>query len=230
MLSNEMDLLIQQRYKKKSKKQKNQIPYAILVIVLSVIIFAFLWKNQRSYTVYLVIGIPIGITLRYSRFCLSGAFRDPFLLGNTRLLRGVLIAMIISTVGFGAIQYEYLKHNPIDYAYIPGIVTAAGFHIMVGAFIFGVGMTIAGGCASGVLMRIGEGHALQWITLLGFFIGSLLGAKDYTVWYDKFISKAKVIYFPEYLDLRIVVIAQVAFLITLYKIAVWYENKRFKSR
>ncbi|WP_346869389.1 N-acetylmuramoyl-L-alanine amidase [Clostridium sp. UBA5119] len=33
---------------------------------------------------------------------------------------------------------------------------------MIGAFIFGIGMVLAGGCVSGVLMRIGEGHALHW--------------------------------------------------------------------
>jgi uncharacterized membrane protein YedE/YeeE len=190
----------------------------------------FLLKNNHSYTVYWVVGIGIGITLRYSRFCFSAALRDPFFIGNTRLFRGLLIAMMISTIGFGVIQYNYLKHNSIDYTLIPGSITSVGPHIMIGAFMFGIGMVIAGGCASGVLMRIGEGHALHWVVLLGFLIGSTLGANNYSFWYEKIISKTKVVYFPEYIDIKIVIITQMIVLIVLYKIAIMHENKRLKNK
>lgn len=39
---------------------------------------------------------------------------------------------------------------------------------VVGGIIFGIGMVIAGGCASGMLMRIGEGFEMHLITLVGF--------------------------------------------------------------
>lgn len=226
MMSNEMEALMQQRQQKEKKKRKNQIPYAIMILVFAAILCLFFWKNNHDIVVYWVMGIAIGIVLRYSRFCFAGAFRDPFLLGNTKLLRGLLIAMMISTVGFAIIQSRYLKNNIIDYTRIPGCVTSVGIHIMIGAFIFGVGMTIAGGCASGTLMRTGEGHALPWFAILGFIIGTTLGAKNYPFWYDKIISKAKTVYFPEYMDLKIVVIVQIIVLICLYMAAFWYEERR----
>jgi uncharacterized protein len=225
-----MDLLIQQRHKKVEKKQKNQIPYAIIIGIIALILCVILWRNNHRYSVCWIVGIGIGITLRYSRFCFSAALRDPFLLGNTKLFRALLLAMMISTVGFGVIQYIYLRNNSIDYARIPGSITSVGPHIAIGAFMFGIGMTIAGGCASGILMRIGEGHALQWIVLIGFIIGNTLGAKDYSFWHEKIISKTKVIYFPEYIDIRIVVILQLVVLMILYKIASWYENKRLRNK
>jgi len=225
MASNDIEALIKQRQGKVKKKTKNQIPYAILVIIISAIIGVFLWKNNYEYVAYWIVGIAIGVTLRYSRFCFSGAIRDPILMGNTKLFRGLLIAFMISTVGFAVIQYGYLKNNPIDYIHIPGSITSVGIHVVIGAFIFGIGMTIAGGCASGVLMRIGEGHSLHWVVLVGILIGSNLGAKDYGFWYEKIISSSKVIYFPEHIDFRIVVVIQMIVLITLYKLAVWYENK-----
>lgn len=229
-MHNEMDSLIQQRQRKVQKKQKNQTPYAYGILVVAVMISIFLWINNHSYTALWTIGIGIGIVLRASRFCFSGAIREPFILGNTKLLRGLLLAMMVSTVGFGVIQYNYLKSNPIVYSNIPGSITSVGLHVIIGAFLFGVGMIIAGGCASGALMRIGEGHALQWIVLLGFLIGNVLGAKNYPVWNDKIISKSKIIYFPEYLDLRIVVILQLVVLMIFYKIASWYENKRLRAK
>lgn len=225
-----MDLLIQQRKMKTKQKQKNQIPYAISIFIIALAICVFLWKYNHNYVCYWIIGIGFGIVLRYSRFCFSAAFRDFIILRNTKLLKGLLLSMMISTIGFGIIQYIYLESNPIDYIHIPGSITSVGPHIAIGAFIFGIGMTIAGGCSSAVLMRIGEGHAFPWVVSLGFIIGNLLGAKNYSFWYDKIISNAKVIYFPEYVDLKIVVILQLVVLMILYKIASRYGNKKFKKR
>ena len=225
MLSNEMADLIKQR-ERKGKKKKSQIPYSVGLILTAIILFIILLQKQYTYAVCWILGIGIGIVLRYSRFCFSAAFRDPFLVGNTKLLRAMLLAMMVSTVGFAIIQHSYIQHNTIDYDLIPGAVTSVGAHVMIGAFIFGVGMIIAGGCGSGVLMRIGEGHALQWVVLVGFLIGTVLGAKDYSFWYNHIIEKSKTIYFPEYLDFRIVVVVQIAILLGLHRLASWYENRR----
>ncbi len=140
----------------------------------------------------------------------------------------MILAMIVSTVGFAVIQSGYIHNKGIDYNLIPGAVSSVGIHVMIGAFIFGIGMVLAGGCASGVLMRIGEGHALHWVVLIGFIIGTLLGAKDYSFWYEHFIKDAKTIYFLEHFDLKIVVLVQIVVLIILYKLALRYENRHLK--
>lgn len=218
-----MDMLIQKRTKEGSKK-KNQIPYAIILFIIAIIICIILWRLNHEYIAYWLLGISIGVILRYSRFCFSAAIRDPLLIGNVKLLKAMLLGMMVSTLGFAVIQYLYSKGNIVNYTHIPGSVTSSGIHIMIGAFLFGIGMTIAGGCASGVLMRIGEGHALQWIVLLGFFIGSTLGIHDYPFWYDHIIKNTKIIYFPQYIDLKVVVIVQMLLLMAIYKVASKYEK------
>ncbi|NFD49723.1 transporter, partial [Clostridium botulinum] len=105
-----------------------------------------------------------------------------------------------------------------------------GWHIAIGVFIFGIGMVIAGGCASGILMRIGEGHALPWIVFIGMIIGNLLGAKDYSFWYDKIIKNSKVIYFPEYMDIRIAIVVQIIILIIIYKFLSFREKRNFEKK
>lgn len=229
MVSNEMEALILKRQGAEKFKKKNQISYAVIILAIASIISVFLWKSNHSYIVFWIMGIAFGIVLRYSRFCFASAFRDPFLIKNTKLMRALLLSLMVSTTGFAIIQYVYLKNNAIDYARIPGMIISVGFHTMIGAFIFGIGMTIAGGCASSVLMRIGEGHVLPWVALLGFFIGTLLGAKDYPFWYDKIIKNARVVYFPEYVNLGIVFIVQMAVLIGLYKLSAWYQKKSVKK-
>lgn len=228
MTSNDMESLIQERLRVKKVKKKNQISYAVIVLIIASILSVFLWKSNHSYLVFWIFGIGFGIVLRYSRFCFVGAFRDPILIKNTKLMRALLLAFMVSTIGFAIIQYGYLKNNAIDYSSIPGAFNSVGLHTIIGAFIFGIGMTIAGGCASGVLMRIGEGHILPWVTLLGFFIGTTLGAKNYSFWYDKIICNTKVIYFPEHMNFIVVVAAQMVILIGLYKLAAWYEKRNYK--
>ena len=223
-----MAALIKER-QRQVKNKKNQIPFGVILILIAIILCAGLWKNQYMYAICWIIGVGIGIIIRYSRFCFASAFRDPFIVGNTKLLRGILLALMVSTIGFAIIQSNYLNQNAIDYDLIPGAVSSVGIHVMIGAFLFGIGMVIAGGCASGVLMRIGEGHALQWVVLLGFIIGTVMGAKDYSFWYKLIISNAKTIYFSEYLDLKIVVIGQIAILIGLYGLALWYEKRQWKD-
>ncbi|WP_035291048.1 YeeE/YedE thiosulfate transporter family protein [Clostridium sp. KNHs214] len=228
MFSNEIDELVKQR-QSQVRKEKSQIPYGIMLILIAFMLCIIFWQKQPRYVTFLSVGIIIGIILRYSRFCFTAAFRDPFITGSTRVLRGMILSMMVSTIGFAVIQSRYIHSKGANYEMIPGAVSSVGVHVMIGAFIFGIGMVLAGGCASGVLMRIGEGHALHWVVLIGFIIGTLLGAKDYSFWYEHFIKNAKTIYFSEYLDLKIVVLLQMIVLMILYKLAVWYENRRFKE-
>ncbi|RXM58907.1 YeeE/YedE thiosulfate transporter family protein [Clostridium tetani] len=226
MSMNEIDELIKKRQGKTESKKSNQILYAIIVIIIVVIIFLFIWKNNEKHAYSWILGVSIGIVLRYSRFCFAAAFRDPFLTGNTKILRGMLLGIIISTLGFAIIQSYYIKNNGINYNYIPGSIGSVGAHVALGAFIFGIGMILAGGCGSGVLMRIGEGHALQWIVLLGFLIGAAMGAKDYSFWYQHIIRKAKTVYFPEYMNFKVAVVVQTTILIILYKIVTKLSDKK----
>ena len=42
--------------------------------------------------------------------------------------------------------------------------------------MFGIGMVISGGCASGTLMRVGEGFTMQILSLVFFYCGFPSGA------------------------------------------------------
>ncbi|MFU0831960.1 MAG: hypothetical protein ACFWUC_03340 [Oscillospiraceae bacterium] len=230
MLPEEMEALIRTRQYTRKTKQKNQVPYAAAVLFLACAAAVLLWLFRKSYLVFWVVGIAIGIVLRYSRFCFAAAFRDPVLIHNTKLMRALLLALMISSAGFAAVQYRYLQNHPnVNYSDIPGILNSVGLHTAVGAFLFGIGMVIAGGCASGVLMRIGEGHSLPWFALLGFFAGTVLGANHYSFWVDNIIHNAAVIYFPEHFNFGVVLLLQTAVLIALYFLASWYQRRNAKG-
>ncbi|WP_310186155.1 YeeE/YedE family protein [Mesorhizobium sp. BE184] len=65
---------------------------------------------------------------------------------------------------------------------IKGSVSPAGVSVVVGAFMFGLGMQLGGGCASGTLFTAGGGNARMLVTLLFFIVGSLLGTVNFDWW------------------------------------------------
>lgn len=129
-----------------------------------------------------VFGIALGFVLQKSRFCFTASMRDPSLTGSTSLTRAVLLAIAIASIGFAFIQFNAFSQGLT----IPGNIDPWGLNTVAGAFLFGIGMVIAGGCASGTLMRVGEGFILQVLALVFFIIGSLCGAHDYGWWIQSF--------------------------------------------
>lgn len=207
--------------KRKKKKKINQIPFGIALLVI-VIIIGFSIKNLGpKHPMSWMFGIILGFTLRNSRFCFTASLRDPVLTGGTSLSKAVITTIAVATVGFAALQYgAYLKGDPI-----PGNINPAGIHVAVGAFMFGIGMVIAGGCASGTLMRVGEGFVMQWLSLVFFIIGSLWGAKDYGFWQTTFMDKGKALFLPDAIGWFPALVIQFGLLLGLYILADWFGNK-----
>ncbi|WP_112321338.1 YeeE/YedE family protein [Oceanibium sediminis] len=56
--------------------------------------------------------------------------------------------------------------------------------LVVGAFLFGMGMQLGGGCGSGTLFVVGGGSTRMVITLLFFIIGSVIGVAHIGFWWN----------------------------------------------
>lgn len=57
-----------------------------------------------------------------------------------------------------------------------------GTSVLVGAFVFGIGMQVADGCASGTLFHLGGGDLRGVLTVVGYLIGSVVGSAQYGWW------------------------------------------------
>ncbi len=76
--------------------------------------------------------------------------RDPILFGMTELARAIILSLFIMTTGYFLIQtYQFSQDLPLS-----GRFVTLGWHIPIGALIFGIGAALSGGCASGTLVRI----------------------------------------------------------------------------
>ncbi|MEX3517155.1 YeeE/YedE thiosulfate transporter family protein [Corynebacterium camporealensis] len=106
----------------------------------------------------LAVGVVFGAVLQRGRFCVTGMLRDIFM---NKTWRGFTALMILISVhSFGL---TLLTQLGIISPEISNFTPAA---IMIGGFIFGMGIILSGGCASGTWYRSAEGLVGSWIALL----------------------------------------------------------------
>jgi hypothetical protein len=101
--------------------------------------------------------------LQYGRFCFASASRDLFAAGVPRMAVGILVALMF----FSLIQATLASTNMSTFHPAP-----FGIHTLIAGLIFGVGMVLSGGCASGSLYKIGEGNMTSF---LAAFFGLCIG-------------------------------------------------------
>jgi len=217
---------LKRRRQTEIRNKKSQMPYFFFIAFLSFIICCYFFNTNITYSIVWIIGILIGITMQRSRFCFAASFRDPIMVGTTSLFRAVIIGLIISTIGFSIFQYITIGNmDNYSIAHVPGQIYPVGFHTILGAILFGIGMVIAGGCASGTLIRIGEGYMMQVVVLIGFIIGTTLGGNHFEFWDKLIISSSRAIYIPKYIGFIPALIIQLIVLSMLYLLATWYDKQ-----
>lgn len=126
----------------------------------------------------LFVGALFGFALQRGRFCMNSAIRDVILLKDNTLLKAVFAAILTAMVGFALLELAGLvKMSPSAFFW--------GAHL-VGGVLFGIGMVLAGGCASGVTYRVGEGVVGAFAAAIGLataasftVLGFLAPIKDY---------------------------------------------------
>lgn len=215
------------RPRRQRKPKKNLLPVGIGLLVVIVLIGVLLATKSALLGFFWLTGIGFGFILQKARFCFTASLRDPYLTGSTSITRAVLIAFAITTIGFAALKYgAFLKGLPIPGQ---GYVAPISLATIFGAFIFGIGMVISGGCASGTLMRVGEGFHMQILSLFFFVIGSLWAAHDYGWWKLNFMLNGKKIFLPDIFGWFGALAIQLLFIGVLYILADKWENREQKK-
>ena len=167
------------------KEKSNQLPFAVaLLAILGVVGYQLSGTGGSPRAAFQwVIGIALGLALQRSRLCFTASMRDPVLTGSTTVTKAVVVGLAVATVGISAIQLgAYFKAGQLADALKFASLEPVGLHTVVGGALFGLGAVIAGGCASGTLMRMGEGFLQQWLVLPFFVLGSALAAAAWPFW------------------------------------------------
>ncbi len=100
------------------------------------------------------LAFVFGFVALRANFCTMGAISDVVNMGHWGRMRMWLLAIAVAIVGATALQ-SMGQVNLADSIYQRPRL--AWLSAIVGGFLFGVGMTLAGGCANRNLLRIGAG-------------------------------------------------------------------------
>ena len=118
--------------------------------------------------VFLLFGVAFGFVFQRSRFCLVRAFREPFMTGDGEHTRGAALAVVLSMLGFAVLKFTDLKDRG------EWVFASAGIGALLGGLLFGIGMTLAGGCGAGAIWRAGEGQVKLWVAVASFGLSASL--------------------------------------------------------
>jgi len=126
------------------------------------------YAQIHAYYMYLVVyiwfGVAYGMLLQYGRFCIASASRDLFATGVPRMAVVILITLVFLSIVQATLSATNLA-SPFFQA------APVGIHSLIAGLIFGFGMVIAGGCATGSVYKVGEGHGTSMLALLALFFG-----------------------------------------------------------
>lgn len=199
--------------------------------IVSAIVFVIAWFVAGVNGVlawFMISGLLMGLICQRSRFCIVKAFRDPFMTGDADGSVGVMAGLMVTLVGFTAIKYFGIGvgDSPIRAIEMTWVYPHFWMRALIGGLIFGLGMTVAGGCAVGTLWRVGEGQVKLWMAALGFLLLSPISRKfiaaplvDSLPHSMKFKS-----YLPDYIGYA------GAFLLVCLIILIWYVFVKWNER
>src|SRR3954470_18520185 len=125
-----------------------------------------------------LLGGALGLTLYHALFGFTSAWRVFIADRRGAGFRAPNILLAVAVLlFFPPLSQGVLFNQPVH-----GEIGAVGIGMLTGAFLFGLGMQLGGGCASGTLYTAGGGNTRMLVTLAAFIAGSTVGALHLPWW------------------------------------------------
>ncbi|MDQ1363740.1 MAG: uncharacterized protein QG652_1602 [Pseudomonadota bacterium] len=142
-----------------------------------------LFETTTGLLAYSFAGAAVmGAVAHKTNFCTMGSVSDWINMGNTARLGSWFFSIAVAI--FGVMLLEGLYSIPLDSTLPPYRTSGfAWLRYLLGGLMFGIGMTLAGGCGSKTLINIGGGSLRSLFVLLVAGIMAYLMTK--TAFYEK---------------------------------------------
>ena len=216
-----------------SKKTGWQRWLGWIIIALTLYIFSNYTKVGTTINKivgwHIFFGLLLGIVLQRSRYCIVRAFREPFMTGEAGAPVAVILSVLIALIGFTVLKYFGVGNTgetAVRAIEMKSVYANFWLRALIGGFIFGLGMTVAGGCAVGTLWRAGEGHIKLWMSILGFTIMAPISKAFIVPGIVKIIpeSMRNKMFLPEYLGYTGAVVLVLIILLLWFIFVKWNEK------
>ena len=132
------------------------------------------WRQAALF----IVGACAGVVLYHAAFGFTSAWRVFIADRRGAGLRAQMLMLALTC----AVFFPLLAGGSLFGQPLRGSVSPVGIGVAAGAFIFGLGMQLGGGCASGTLFAVGGGSTRMVITLFFFIIGSVIGTAHMGWW------------------------------------------------
>ncbi len=184
--------------------EKLQLSLGLILLGVALLLIIFLDRKVSTFTPALGIGsievaagsliffgVVLGIINQRTRFCFVRAFRQPFETGESDMTRAAALAIAVAAIAGAIVKFsplagilesqvvqETLSFEMTNPPTVKSMMIAPSFPFgsLIGGIIFGIGMTLAGGCSVGSFWRAGEGSVKNMVAILFYAIGGSLFA------------------------------------------------------
>jgi uncharacterized protein len=141
---------------------------ALAIAATAILIALALLDHQPASVALILSGFALGVAFLKAEFSYTASWRRFLVRGEAGGLLGGLIVIAVAAIVIVPVA-----------ALVPhfgGAIAPLGPSLLIGAFVFGIGMQLANGCGSGTLYTAGGGSGRMLIALATFMIGSVLGS------------------------------------------------------
>ena len=190
----------------------------LLFFILAISLFLQAEFSFKQTALFLV-GIGLGVSLMHAMFGFTGGWRMFIRSRHSIGVRAQIILVICSSLLFFPIVGGAFSELTVHAA-----LAQVGTSVLVGAFLFGIGMQLGGGCGSGTLFTVGQGQTDMLITISFFVIGATVGSY-HLPWWESMPNIGKVSLITE-LGWLPALLAQLVVLTLLYRFVSSLERKR----
>lgn len=170
---------------------------------------------NRALVFSLVTGTALGYVLQRSRFCFLCNFRDFLDSRDPRGLIAIVVALAVGTLLYMAVTMAWVPVPQPGRLPPNAHVGPVGPVLAIGAFVFGIGMAIAGSCLSAHFYRLGEGSPTSPFALIGAAGGFLAGFLTWNPLYLWSVSESVPVWLPHHLGYAGTIAATLAMLAIL---------------
>jgi uncharacterized membrane protein YedE/YeeE len=124
------------------------------------------------------LGAGLGVALYHGGFGFTATYRRAFTRGETAPLQAQLVMLAAAIVLFAPVLAQGTALGQA----VGGAVAPVDLRVVMGAFLFALGMQLGGGCGSGTLYTVGGGSVRMVATLIAFCVGGFWATLHFPFW------------------------------------------------
>jgi uncharacterized membrane protein YedE/YeeE len=152
-------------------------PWLVVGTIALGALYLYATVHWRQAALFMV-GTAAGLVLYHAAFGFTSSWRVFISDRRGAGLRAQMLMLALTC----AVFFPLLASGSVFGQALRGSVSPPGIAVLAGAFIFGVGMQLGGGCASGTLYSAGGGSTRMLVVLAAFVAGSLIGTAHVPWW------------------------------------------------